>query len=290
MIGVLNLYKPSGITSSDAVCKVRKILCMKAVGHFGTLDPIGEGVLPLGVGKATRLFDYMLKKDKVYEAEFEFGFETDTLDRTGTITENGGKIPTLEEVEKILPSFMGKQLQMPPVYSAKSIGGKRAYELARDGKEVFLKPCEIEIFELKAVRQNNSNIFRFKIHCSSGTYIRSFGRDVARRLGTYATMISIKRLRSGIFEIADSITLEELEKKKENALIGIESALSDLKAIEIRETYYDKLLNGVKLSASIIDADLKHNEKFLLYCRGELFGLASTDINDHIAIESYLRD
>ena len=138
MTGVLNLYKPKGITSSAAVVACRKILGTKAIGHMGTLDPMGEGVLLLGVGKATRLFDYYLRKDKVYEAEFAFGYETDTLDIEGTVTSRAAHIPTQEEIAAVLPQCTGRKMQVPPMYSAKSVNGVRAYALARAGKSAEL--------------------------------------------------------------------------------------------------------------------------------------------------------
>ena len=136
MTGILNINKSKGMTSSDVVVQVRKILGFKKIGHFGTLDPMGEGVLPIGIGKATRLFDLMLSKDKIYEAEFKFGYTTDTLDREGKVTADGGFVPTVSQVRNVLGEFIGRQYHIPPSFSAKSVNGVRAYDLSCAGKLV----------------------------------------------------------------------------------------------------------------------------------------------------------
>ena len=148
MNGFFNIHKPKGMTSSQAVGKIKYLLGRKIkVGHMGTLDPIASGVLPIAVGRATRLFDFLLQKKKTYIATFQFGYITDTLDNTGAILDKTDKIPTLQELENVLPNFLGIQEQIPPQYSAKSVNGKRAYDMARQGEYVELKPCKIEIFD-----------------------------------------------------------------------------------------------------------------------------------------------
>lgn len=285
MTGVLNIDKPKGMTSSDVVVKVRKLLGTKAIGHFGTLDPMGEGVLLMGVGKATRLFDLMLEKDKVYEAEFIFGLETDTLDTDGNILSSDGKVPALDEIISVLPQYIGTQMQMPPAYSAKSINGKRAYELAREGKSVDLRPCEIEIFGLDAAATEAENRFKITLHCSSGTYVRSFGRDLAAKLGTVAAMSSIRRTRCGRFSSEDSVSLKKLEKLKEKALIPVDKALDFLPRVDIDESLYKDICNGFKPESRGVKYD-----KFLLYCKGELFGIAKINSADRMEITSYLKE
>ena len=284
MRGLLNLYKPRGCTSSDMVVACKRILGTRAVGHMGTLDPDGEGVLLVGVGKATRLFDYYLGKDKEYEAEFAFGYQTDTLDGSGTTVLTSPKIPQAYEIADACKAFWGKQQQMPPAYSAKSVNGVRAYKLARQGIEVALIPKEIEIYDFCLVRQTAPNTYLMHIHCSAGTYIRSLCRDLATALGSCATMVSIKRVRCGEFLIKDSVTLEELAEKKENALRSIEDALAALPRVDIPKERYSALCNGIKQPA-----DGAIDGLFTVYCNGELFGLGTIQ-EGKIQIKTYLRE
>lgn len=280
MKGIINLYKPSGITSSTAVGKVRKALGTREVGHMGTLDPAGEGVLIIGVGKATRLFDYFLQKDKVYEAEFAFGYETDTLDGDGVILEETQNIPTLQQITDTLKNFMGELNQLPPKYSAKNVDGKRAYDLARSGIEFELKTSRITVYDFKVLEQTKPNTYKMQIHCSSGTYIRSLCRDLSHSLGSLATMISIKRIRSGKFYVDNSVTIENLNI---DSLVSIDDALSDLRRIDLPDECYHDLANGIKQAHEQIDG------KFRLYCCNELFGIAEV-IDGLINIKAYLRD
>ena len=208
---IINLNKPTGMSSFFAVKKVARILGVKKAGHMGTLDPYGTGVLLIGVNKGTKLFEEYLNKTKTYIATFHFGYETDTLDSEGSVIKENDKVVTIQEIEKILPSFLGKKNQMPPNFSAKKINGKRACDLIREGKEVELKPKEIEIFKIECINSFNDNNFVFEITCSSGTYVRSICRDLAYKLSTYGTMVSIIRTKCGAFCIENSCTLDELQ-------------------------------------------------------------------------------
>ena len=284
MNGVVNLYKPKGWTSRDAVNKVRSCLGTKEVGHMGTLDPQGEGVLPVGVGKATRLFDAFLKKDKVYEADFTFGYETDTLDGDGKIVSDGGRIPDEREVVEALNSLVGEQMQIPPLYSAKSVGGVRAYDLARRGETVELKPARVTIYDARVLARKDLT-YRVYVHCTAGTYIRSICRDLAEKLGTKATMTAIKRLRSGVFGIENSVTIDDLIARKENAVIPVAQVLSDFERLDVPDKMYEKLSNGVK----IFGLELPE-EPFTVYCRGELFGLGAARDDGSLKIKTYLKD
>lgn len=278
MTGVINLYKPKGITSSDAVVKVKKILHTRAVGHMGTLDPQGEGVLILGVGKATRLFDYYLSKDKVYEAEFTFGIETDTLDGEGVVIRSGGSIPLKSEIEEKIKDFIGKQQQLPPKYSAKKIGGRKAYDMARSGENFELKPCEVEIFDFQLIDYEGNKIM-VKIHCSSGTYIRSLCRDLAYSLDTFAIMTAIKRTRCGSFDIADSVKIDDLCEKR---ILSVENALSEIERLDLPDEIYKQLSNGRKIA-------FDREGKFIIFCKGELFGIG--EAKDGFLINKiYLRE
>lgn len=211
---IINLNKPTGMSSFYAVKKVARLLGVKKAGHMGTLDPYGTGVLLIGVNKGTKLFEEYLNKTKTYVATFKFGYETDTLDSEGVIVNENNKIVSEDEINKVLPNFIGKQQQMPPDFSAKKINGKRACDLIREGKSVELKPKEIEIFDIKLLNNLGNNLYSFEINCSSGTYIRSVCRDLAHSISTYATMVSIIRTKCGDFDVLDSCTLKDIENGK----------------------------------------------------------------------------
>ncbi len=208
--GIIILNKPTGMNSMSAVKKVQHLLNADKAGHLGTLDPLGTGVLPIALGKATKLFEEHLNDRKIYRAIFKFGILTDTLDSEGKILKQDDVDIKLEEIEKIINKLIGKQNQMPPKYSAKKIKGKKAYELARADVEFELKPKLVEIFRFEVVEKLKKNTFLFEIECSSGTYIRSCCRDLAEKLNTCATMVAIIRIQSGKYKIEDSIVLDEV--------------------------------------------------------------------------------
>lgn len=285
MLGFLNIDKPSGMTSNAVVQKVKKKFKIKKIGHFGTLDPMASGVLPLAIGKATRLFDYSLEKKKSYTVVFEFGYLTDTLDSTGTILEEGGLIPTLDDINVIIPSMLGKQDQMPPMYSAKNVNGRRAYDLAREGIEFELKPKEITIHKLDLLEQVSDSKFRFNVVCSSGTYIRAIGRDLASKLGTIATMTELRRTMAGDFDLTNIISLDDCLALDsiDDALLEPTKVFSALDTIEITSDIYAKLKNGIKVEYAPIVKD-----SFVI-CDNKLVGIAKK--NDKIIkLDTYLDD
>ncbi|MCL2630449.1 MAG: tRNA pseudouridine(55) synthase TruB [Firmicutes bacterium] len=215
--GFINLYKEAGMTSAKAVAITQGILKRKGfpvskIGHLGTLDPDAEGVLPIALGKATKLFESFLKKKKVYFAKFLFGKTSDTLDASGIITEENNIITSLNEIQAVLPCFLGEIDQMPPNYSAKSVNGVRAYELARKGKEVNLSPKTVTIYSCEVLEKLSENLFSFRITCGGGTYIRALARDIAIKAGTVGLMQYLKREESGNFNIKDSKTLNDLRE------------------------------------------------------------------------------
>jgi tRNA pseudouridine55 synthase len=231
--GFVNINKPIGWTSSDVVVKVRGILQKHAgkkltVGHLGTLDPQAQGVLPIAVGKATQLFDGYLKKRKKYVAEFTFGETTDTLDSEGEIKFHEPFVIYEDILRRVLNQFRGKIMQVPPAYSAKLVGGKRAYDLAREGKNFELDAKEVEIFSLNAenLRGNKAD---FYIECSAGTYIRSLARDIAKVLGTVGYMSKLKRTQVGEFLIDKAVSVAEFEQNPIEYL--------DPLAISVYDTY-----------------------------------------------------
>lgn len=246
MNGFINLYKPSGMSSAYAINKIKKLLGKKVkCGHMGTLDPMASGVLPVGIGKATRLFNFLLDKDKVYTAEFTFGYETDTLDAEGKIIKDGGYIPTINEIKGVLNSLTGIVDQIPPAYSAKNVGGTRSYVLARQGIEVELKPKQVEINSIEVETTSTKNAYKFTIKCKGGTYIRSICRDIAYALNTYATMTKLTRNKSGCFDLTNSVSAEEI-----NSLQDIEARLIKpedtvyFEVIELNNKKYSDLING----------------------------------------------
>lgn len=283
--GFVNINKPSGMTSSDVVVKVRGILRRATgqklkVGHLGTLDPLGRGVLPIAVGSATRLFDYMQEKIKVYRATFVFGKTTDTLDSAGKITETSNILPTLEQIQSVLDDLCGDIDQIPPQYSAKSVGGVRAYDLARQGIEVELKPKRVHIFYIKNVDIDENgnkyvlsqNEYAFEIACTSGTYIRSIARDLAQKLNTVGYMSSILRIKSGDFTLDDSISLDDFEKEPIRCLKSLDCILNSFEHFDIPCEYAERVKNGVVLPMSNLP---KGN--FIACLNGDIFGIAHSE-------------
>ena len=238
--GIILVNKESGFSSNQVVGKVKYLLKANKAGHLGTLDVLGRGLLPITLGRGTKLFDYFLNKDKVYQTIFEFGFATTTLDREGEITDKNDVEVSLEQLQNVCQKFIGKQDQLPPIYSAKKINGKKAYELARAGKSVDLKPKQIEIYDLRVLKQIEKNKFLLEVHCSSGTYIRSLCRDIASSLGTFGVMQDILRTKCGSFDIKESFTIEDIEQGKYK-IIPLDTVFDYEKLITYEA---DKLLNG----------------------------------------------
>lgn len=238
--GIVAINKPSGWTSFDVVNKIKHLLHAKT-GHLGTLDPMATGVLLVTIGKATKLFDIMQEKQKTYLAKFEFGYVTDTLDATGKIEETTLNMPTRAQIESVLPSFVGDIAQVPPKYSAKSVGGRRAYDLARQNVQFELSPKNVKIYDLKIVDFQN-NILTLEIVCGSGTYIRALGRDIAKKLGTLATMTSLVRTRVGSFGLKDCQEMTNLSAENIN-ILSIDKVLN-YKTLNLTQQEIAKLLHG----------------------------------------------
>jgi len=245
--GIIPINKPQNWTSFDVVNKLKYKLKPLKVGHLGTLDPMATGVLLVTVGKATKLFDLMQEKSKTYIAEFEFGYATDTLDSTGKVLNTTKKVPSLNEIIEILPSFIGKISQIPPKYSAKSINGVRAYDLARNNVEFELKPKIVEINNIKLISYNNK-ILKLEIECGSGTYIRAIGRDIAQKLGSIATMTSLIRTKIDSYDVEDCYNINDINDIQK-VIIPIKNVLH-YPILELQENDKDKILNGQKLPIS----------------------------------------
>ena len=272
--GFVNIIKPTGESSSNVVCKIKKILGIKKVGHLGTLDPAASGVLPVAFGKATKFFDYFLTKDKEYIAVVKFGVETDTLDSFGQIIDVNDKRVSEVEIQAVLHEFIGRISQVPPKYSAIKIDGKKACDLAREGKDVEIKSRKIDIYDIKLMGQLEDNVFRFKVHCSAGTYIRTLFSDIAKRLGTVSTTPVIIRTKSGLFKIEDAITLQELEQSKNT--MSIDDIFRDFNKIEISDSIIiKKILNGVRLSKQ--EFGISEEGYFFIKIENQLIGMYHFD-------------
>lgn len=270
MKGFVNIFKPVNMTSSDVVVKVRGILRRATgekhkVGHLGTLDPLAIGVLPIAIGKATRLFDYMQEKKKVYYATFKFGETTDTLDCGSQITQRVEKQISFAEVLNVIDKLIGEVEQMPPQYSAKSVGGRRAYDIARKGGIAELSPKKVNIYNLELLdiasidanstlalpsRALAANEYAFKITCGSGTYIRSIARDMATLLGTVGYMTSLCRTQSGDFLAQDAINFDEFEKNPLSFITPIDYALQDFDKINLDAQLGARALNGIRITCN----------------------------------------
>ena len=269
MDGIIIVNKSKGYTSHDIVAKVKKITGEK-VGHTGTLDPLATGVLPLLIGKGTLCSKYLMNHDKTYTVLLKLGIKKNTGDEEGEILEKKAvdeKICDEKNVKMVLDSFLGEQKQIPPIYSAIKVNGKKLYEYARKGQEVEIKPREITIYDIKLLKIDKENCeIQFEASCSKGTYIRSLCEDIAKKMGTVGYMKELQRTKVGIFTIEQSVLLENLTKEtiKEH-MITIEKLFKDLEKIDLNERKLQLFLNGVKLSFDLEDGIYKiySNQQFI---------------------------
>ena len=238
--GILIINKPQGFTSFDVVAKCRKALQTKKVGHTGTLDPLATGVLVVCMGKATKLVELLTCDDKIYQVEMKFGVKTDTGDITGNVLREESVSVIKENLDEVLKTFIGKQKQIPPMYSAIKKDGVKLYELARKGIEIEREARDIEIFDISDVSLEG-DILKYKAHVSKGTYIRVLCEDIAEKLGTCGTMTKLNRIKSGRFCLDEACEIEEISIDK---IVSMEK-LFDNKIIIEKDL--DKLLNGMKL-------------------------------------------
>ncbi len=281
--GFFNINKPSGIVSSTVVNKL-KWLTGVPCGHMGTLDPLASGVLPVGVGNATRLFDYFLNKQKEYIAEFTFGVDSDTLDSTGALV-YGGSIPTQEQIQEVLPTFFGDIMQVPPKYSAKNINGRRGYDLARAGIDFELPAKQVHIYGMECLGkvEGKEDTFQIKIRCGGGTYIRSLARDIAAALGTKGVMSALNRTQSGCFLLENAVDFEVLTSDPdletlEKMLISTESVLP-FDTLALTEKEEKKLYNGLKIPTDCKDGLYKIYKESAFYGVAKVTGgLAKAEI------------
>lgn len=258
--GLIVINKPKDWTSFDVVNKLKRLLKNKRVGHLGTLDPMATGVLLVTFGSATKLFDLMQEKRKTYIAEFELGRLTDTLDDTGnTLIKEDYKSIDREQLDIIIQQFIGEIDQIPPKYSAKSIGGKRAYDLARQNIDFDLPAKKVTIHDIKLL-DYKANKFSLEITCGSGTYIRSLGRDIARKLDTYATMTSLIRTKVGKFDLNNAISILDIsECNLYDYCLTVNDAL-DYSLLKVSEDDTKRLLNGQIFNINKEDGIYKLNQ------------------------------
>lgn len=252
MDGVLIINKPKGYTSHDIVNIVKKELNITKVGHAGTLDPNATGVLPVLIGNATKISKYLIEHDKVYIAELKLGEKSSTGDLEGEIIEKKS-VPKLNEdqIKDTLKLFLGKQQQIPPMYSSIKINGKKAYEYARKGLKVEMEPREIEIMNISLIKFQD-NIITFKVKCSKGTYIRVLCEDIANSLGTVGLMKELCRIKVNEFDIKNSVTLDDI-KNGNVQVINIEEIFKLQSCIKLNNRETKLFLNGVKLSNNKLD-------------------------------------
>lgn len=285
MTGIICINKEKDITSFGVCAKMRGILKEKKVGHTGTLDPMATGVLPVMIGGATRFLDYLPESDKGYRASFVLGKTTDTLDITGTVTSESRVNVSKADVENVLTEFHGKIKQLPPMYSAVSVNGKRLYDLARQGIEVERQEREIEIKELSLVHSNESaNEYVIDVFCTKGTYIRTLIDDIGKRLGCGAVMTALERTYAMGFTLNDCKTLSELQQLKDSGigfdsvLLPLDKALGIYDSVVISPAQAVRFRNGGALDLSRVKKQLQADAFYRVYSpEKELLGLGRAE-------------
>lgn len=269
--GILNINKEKGISSARVVSHVRRALGMKKVGHTGTLDLEASGVLPIVVGKATRVSDYMMTKDKVYETEMILGAKTDTLDAAGEFIARSDKKVSKEEFLEAMNTFRGDIEQIPPMYSALKVDGKKLYDLAREGIEIERKVRKVNVYDIELLEFDFPKAI-IRVTCSKGTYIRTLVDDIGEKLGTYAYVNELVRTRVGDFDIKDSIKSEDILDLDQKDLIKrlhpIDSALKDFDKLILDKKYLANLVNG-----QVVEVSLSLDKVIRVYAEDDFIGL-----------------
>ena len=277
--GIINVYKEKGFTSFDVVAKLRGILKTKKIGHTGTLDPDAEGVLPVCIGRATKVCDILTDKDKVYEAVMLLGVETDTQDTSGEILKELPVGVSEEAVKEAILSFVGEYAQVPPMYSALKVNGKKLYELAREGKTVERKARNVQIFSIEILEMNLPKV-RMSVHCSKGTYIRTLCHDIGQKLGCGGCMDKLLRTKVGVFELADTLKLTEIdalakEGLVEERIISVDELFEDYAKVWMKQEFDVVVHNGNRVKRKMFEEKLSSNtERLRVYdSKGEFIGI-----------------
>jgi tRNA pseudouridine55 synthase len=265
--GFLIINKESGMTSHDVVNKIRKTFQTKQVGHTGTLDPNATGVLIVAVGKATKAISYLENDDKIYEAELTLGIITDTEDIWGNVIEEKEVTVSEEKIEQTIKSFIGDIKQVPPMYSALKVNGKKLYELAREGVTIEREARDITIFDIYDIIVTNNKV-KFTVHCSKGTYIRTLCKDIGEKLGCGACMSGLNRIKVGGFDIKNSKTIDNIT---ENDLIDLEEPLQKYQAIYLENDEGKKYMNGVKIKTE------ENDGLYRIYLDNNFFGIGKIE-------------
>ncbi len=287
MNGIININKPTGISSFDVIRKLRKILNTRKIGHTGTLDPLATGVLVVCIGKATKLVSEIEAKSKTYFAGMELGYRTDTYDSEGKILEKSEKTDTdLDRLNEVFSKYIGKTAQIPPMYSAIKVNGQKLYELARKNIEIERKAREIYIDYIKCAYKDKNKIY-FETKVSKGTYIRTLIDDIGKDLGTLATMISLERKAVGEYNITESYTLDQIEAMKEKEdmsfLKGVEESFLEFEEIRINtEREFNLFMNGNKQKLEV-----KTDTKWRVYYQNKFIGLGISDSNSMLKPYKY---
>ena len=282
MNGIINVYKERGYTSHDVVAKLRGILKQKKIGHTGTLDPEAEGVLPVCLGKATKLCDLLAGHDKVYEAVMLLGQSTDTQDTTGTVLESAPVTASEEEVGKAVLSFEGPYEQIPPMYSALKVNGQKLCDLARSGKEVERKARPVVIHEITILEMNLPRV-KMRVHCSSGTYIRTLCHDIGEKLGCHGCMDKLLRTRVERFCVEDSLTLSQIEtlrdeERLKEIIIPIDRMFDEEPAVHLNEELSKAAHNGNALPLGVSESKPASGQKIRVYdADGAFVGLYQSE-------------
>lgn len=279
--GIIVIHKEKGYTSHDVVAKLRGILHMKKIGHTGTLDPDATGVLPVALGKGTKLVDLLTDKEKTYEAVLHLGITTDTQDMSGTVLEEKPVNVTEEEVHQVLESFVGDQLQVPPMYSALKVNGKKLYELAREGKSVERKARPVSFYEITPL-EIKLPLVKLRVTCSKGTYIRTLCNDIGEKLGCGGCMEELLRSKVGSYSLNESHSLAEVEAAVADGTIQdmiypVEQVLSGYPAL-FADSYGDRLLqNGNPLSDNLVSPQHKEGWVRMYASDGSFTGIFQWD-------------
>lgn len=284
MNGIINFYKPKGITSHGAVNFFRKLTGIKRIGHTGTLDPNAEGILPICIGKATRVSEYLLSADKAYMGELILGQATDTQDKDGKVINTSSKTVSEEDIRNSFSKFKGEILQIPPMYSALKHKGKKLYDLAREGKTVERTPRNINIYDLEIKEITNNRKVSFYVKCSRGTYIRTLSHDIGEDLGTFAYMSKLTRVEVGPFSMKNSYRKDELEDlgkdEIKELLLPIDYALMQFEKINMPSEFYKNLKNGMKIKVERNQYNL--DELYRVYSNNVFIGLGEIIEKDEI--------
>ena len=282
MNGFFNIWKPTGMSSAAVVAVMRRLTGEKRTGHAGTLDPEAAGVLPIMTGKATRLFDYLVDKEKEYEAVCAFGSSTDTQDATGTALETGTDYPDLETVREKAQELTGEIRQRPSMYSAIKVGGKPLYVRARKGESIEVPERTVTVYSIDVTGEEPDHGAALRVRCGKGTYIRTLCDDLGKKCGCPAHMRSLVRTRSGVFTKETAITLEEARELAAEGRLAERMLLPDhplghLKKAEIPEKYAKQVAAGAKIPAGALREETGENENLRVYLSGEFWGIMHRD-------------